>query len=215
MAYDNARSVNGVALRVSRLAVDGSILVGDDSIFTQRAFMSFQFTPEYEEGDEITEKNADGSLCYAAQDRDTLKRVSLSLSICAPDPEFDEVLSGGTIFADTDGSAIGYASPEAGEISTPNGIAIEAWSRANDQAGKPMAKNPYYRWVFPYAVVRPSGDRVMENGLMANEYEGWALGNAEFGTGPTKDWKFTSKSPYQYARVGTVPVTGGFTAFAK
>lgn len=215
MAYDNARSVNGVALRVSRLAADGSILAGDDSVYVQKAFMSFQFTPEYEEGDEITEKNADGSLCYSAQDRDTLKRVSLSLSICSPDPELTEILSGGTILVDgTDQSVVGYAAPLAGEIATPNGVAIEAWSRANGADGKPMAKNPFYHWVFPYAVLRPSGDRVMENGLMANEFEGWAVGNAGFATGPAKDWNFTSASPYQYARSATAPINlSGFQKY--
>lgn len=212
--YDGARSVNGVALRVSRLAADGSILAGVDSVFTQKAFMSFQFTPEYEEGDEITEKNADGSLCYSSQDRDTLKRVSLELAVCSPDPEITEILSGGTVFSDTEGDIVGYASPLAGEISTPNGVAIEVWSRANGVDGKPMAKNPFYHWVFPFAAMRPSGDRVMENGLMANEFEGWALGNEEFGTGPDGSWKFTSTSPFQYARAATAPVDRvGFSAY--
>lgn len=206
MAYDKARSVNGVALRVSRLDTDGSILPGENSIYTQKAFMSFQFTPEMEEGEEITEKNADGSLCYSSQERSTLKRVSLTLAVCSPDPELEELLLGGTIFTGTDGDVLGYASPESGEVANPNGVAIEAWSRAMDQSGKPMAKNPFYHWVFPYGAFAPSGDRVMENGLMANEYEGWATGNAEFGAGPDGSWGFTTASPYQYARVATAPL---------
>lgn len=205
MAYDKARSVNGVALRVSRLDADGFILPGSNTVYTQKAFMSFQFTPEMEEGEEITEKNADGSICYSSQERSTLKRVTLSLSVCSPDPELEELLLGGTIFKTGD-EVLGYAAPEAGEVANPDGIAIEAWSRAMNASGKPIAGAGFYHWVFPYGAFAPSGDRVMENGLMANEYEGWAVGNENFGSGPDGSWAFTSASPYQYARTNTAPV---------
>ena len=205
MAYDKARSVNGVALRVSRLDADGFILPGSNTVYTQKAFMSFQFTPEMEDGEEITEKNADGSICYSSQERSTLKRVTLSLSVCSPDPELEELLLGGTIFKTGD-EVVGYAAPEAGSVANPDGIAIEAWSRAMDGNGKPVAGRGFYHWVFPYGAFAPSGDRVMENGLMANEYEGWAVGNENFGSGPDGSWRFTSSSPYQYARTASAPV---------
>ena len=205
MAYDKARSVNGVALRVSRLDKDGFILPGSNTVYTQKAFMSFQFTPEMEEGEEITEKNADGSICYSSQERSTLKRVTLSLSVCSPDPELEELLLGGTIFKTGD-EVVGYAAPEAGSVANPNGIAIEAWSRAMDASGKPRAGSGFYHWVFPYGAFAPSGDRVMENGLMSNEYEGWAVGNENFGSGPDGSWAFTTASPYQYARAASAPI---------
>ena len=205
MAYDKARSVNGVALRVSRLDSDGFILPGSNTVYTQKAFMSFQFTPEMEEGEEITEKNADGSICYSSQERSTLKRVTLSLSVCSPDPELEELLLGGTIFKTGD-EVVGYAAPEAGTVANPDGIAIEAWSRAMNASGKPIAGSGFYHWVFPYGAFAPAGDRVMENGLMANEYEGWAVGNENFGTGPDGSWAFSSTAPYQYARAATAPV---------
>lgn len=205
MAYDKARSVNGVALRVSRLDSDGFILPGSNTVYTQKAFMSFQFTPEMEEGEEITEKNADGSICYSSQERSTLKRVTLSLSVCSPDPELEELLLGGTIFKTGD-EVVGYAAPEAGTVANPDGIAIEAWSRAMNASGKPIAGSGFYHWVFPYGAFAPAGDRVMENGLMANEYEGWAVGNENFGTGPDGSWTFSSTAPYQYARAATAPV---------
>lgn len=205
MAYDKARSVNGVALRVSRLDKDGFILPGSNTVYTQKAFMSFQFTPEMEEGEEITEKNADGSICYSSQERSTLKRVTLSLSVCSPDPELEELLLGGTIFKTGD-EVVGYAAPEAGEVANENGIAIEAWSRAMDASGKPHAGSGFYHWVFPYGAFAPSGDRVMENGLMSNEYEGWAVGNENFGSGPDGSWAFTTASPYQYARAASAPI---------
>ena len=103
----------------------------------------------------------------------------------------------------------------------PNGFALEVWSNAI-QGGKRAAENPYWRWLFPYAVLRQSGDRVIENGILANSFEGWAVGNAPFGEGPSgaghgSPWEFTAARAYQYARSadtptpqnGYVPITAG------
>lgn len=201
---DKARSVNGVALRVSRLDENGGISLETNSVYTQTSFMSFSWTPEYEEGEEITEKNADGSICYSAQDPSTLKRVTLSLSVCAPDPELEELLVGGTVLDGPDGGIMGYAAPEAGTVYNPNGIAIEAWSRAMTAAGKPAADYPFFHWVFPYGNFTRTGEGTMENGLMTHEYEGWATGNSALQF-DLADWDFTTASPYQYARSATAP----------
>lgn len=203
MAYDKARSVNGVALRVSRLGTDGLILPGENAIYTQKSFMSFSWTPEYEEGEEITEKNADGSICYSSQDPSTLKRVTLALSICSPHPELEQLLVGGDVLLDGE-EVVGYAAPEAGTTYNDHGIAIEAWSRAMDANGKPSRDKPFYRWVFPYGNFTRTGEGVMENGLMTHEYEGWATGNDGLRES-LADWDFTTGSPYQYARATTAP----------
>ena len=201
--YDKARSVNGVALRVSRLDANGGISLEPNSVYTQTSFMSFSWTPEYEEGEEITEKNADGSICYSAQDPSTLKRVTLSLSVCSPDPELEALLVGGQELVS--GSEImGYAAPEVGAIYNPNGIAIEAWSRAMQSNGKPATTYPFFHWVFPYGNFTRTGEGTMENGLMTHEYEGWATGNSDLAASLT-DWDFTTASPYQYARAATAP----------
>ena len=100
---------------------------------------------------------------------------------------------------------IGWAAPETGQESTPNGCAIEVWSKAI-VSGKPAAVNPYWRWVFPYAQMKLSGDRMLENGAMANTFEGYGIGNSGFGTGPGADWVFNSDRAYQYARDAAVPV---------
>jgi len=39
--------------------------------------MRVSFTPEYEDGDEITEKNAAGEVCVTYKAPDTLKRATM------------------------------------------------------------------------------------------------------------------------------------------
>lgn len=208
MAQDYAASVQGAVVRVARLAADGTHATGPSASYVTKAFLRVSFTPEYEEGDEITEKAADGTVCVTFKAPDTLKRVTLELAICNPDPEFTEILAGGTILSatvDAQEQSVGYASPAVGVDAVPNGASLEVWSYAVKD-GKRASVNPYWHWVFPYVVMRPGGDRVIENGLLANTFEGWGVGNSGFGDGPDGGWPFISDRPYQYARAATAPV---------
>lgn len=206
MAAQNAASIHGVALRVSRLGADGAPLVGPKNAYVTDAFMKASFTPEYTAGDEIEEKNAHGEVCVYYQGPDVMKRVSLSLSLCNPDPALTQLITGGTLLLPQTGDdPLGYASPATGEEGTPNGVALEVWSHAIVN-GRPAPTNPYWHWVFPYAKLTFTGERAMENGRMGNEFEGWGLGNAEFGKGPDASWAYDSASPFQYARTATAPV---------
>jgi hypothetical protein len=84
---DNAASVRGRALRCTTLGQDGAPGVGTPcDVYMSGGFISFQFTPEYSEGDEIEVKNAAGETCVYYKLPDTLKNVGLQLSICDPDP---------------------------------------------------------------------------------------------------------------------------------
>lgn len=205
---DYAASVQGVAVRITALDVDGTLLnTGLNSIVTS-AFTRVSFTPEYEEGDEITEKGADGTVCVTYKAPDTLKRVNLEIAICEPDPEISRLLGGGVLLADGSPlSADGWASPLVGEDPTPNGVAVEVWSRAI-QDGKAAADKPYFHWVFPYVKTRASGDRVIENGLLANTFEGFGVGNASFDTGIDDRWVWpdVTDRAYMYARSDYAPV---------
>lgn len=285
MAQDYASSIQGAAVRVSRLASDGSLASGTTASYVMTTFMRVSFTPEFEEGEDITEKGADGLICVSYKTNDTLKRVTLEVAICEPDPEFTEILCGGTILSSTGtsvavtnkvltsnvatltttsahgfavgdtvvvagvdatfngtyvvtvvGSAttfsyalvatnvtstaasgtaagpvrsVGYAAPLVGVDANPYGAGLEVWSKAI-QAGRPAASNPYWQWVFPYVQLRPTGERVVENGLMANVFSGWGTANTQFANGThhhtASPWAFNTDRPYAYARTATAPV---------
>jgi hypothetical protein len=211
MASDNASSVQGLALRLTPLTDEG--LVAGNTHYVTRQFISLSFTPEYEDADEITEKNADGSLCVQYKGNDSFKHVTVSLSICAPEPEMYHTLAGGTLLGPTGQAAehLGWAAPEVGSTPAPP-VCIEVWSRAV-VGGKMASVNPYWHWVFPQASLKLSGDRTLENGLLANGFEGLAVGNAGLQTALSAydqaPWEYTTKSPMQYARVAEIPTTFG------
>lgn len=206
---DYAASIQGVSIRATRLDSAGNPLNGPGDSYTTSAFMRVSFTPEYEEGEEITEKGASGAICVSYKAPDTLKRITMELAICEPDSELSALLSGGLLLRKEIGGevkSIGWAAPGVGDDPSGNGVALEVWSYAVKD-GKRSAVLPYFHWIFPYVKLRQSGDRVIENGLLANTFEGYGLGNIAFGTGPDSRWEFpvASERPYAYARADWAP----------
>jgi len=260
--YEHAASIQGVALRVAALGALGKPLsrysddelrkefstptatvdeldqIRERSVYVTRSFIRCSFTPEFEEGDEITEKNAYGEVCVTFKSPDTLKRVNLELAVCEPDPIFTRLLGGGDLIFDcgpgsNPNDLVGYMSVEVGKEPNPNGVSVEVWSSAIVD-GKRSGNNPYFHWVFPFASMRIGGDRVIENGLLANTFEGFGTGNKSWekptvgyldGCGPTIEgyppppdtpalemdpsaWPYTMEIRnrcYSYARVPNYP----------
>ena len=208
-----AASIQGVSIRVTRLDASGNLLNQAGDSYTTSGFMRLSFTPEYEEGDEITEKGADGTVCVTYKAPDTLKRITMEIAICEPDPELTQLMSGGLLlrknlgtYAAPNRKSIGWSSPSTGDDPAGYGVAIECWSHAIID-GKKAATLPYFHWVFPYAKLRLSGDRVIENGLLANTFEGYGLGNTAFSSGLDERWEFptAAERPYSYARADWAP----------
>lgn len=213
---DYAASIQGVSIRVTRLDAAGSLLNAAGDSYTTNAFMRVSFTPEYEEGDEITEKNANGAVFVTYKSPDTLKRITMEVAICEPDPELTQLMSGGLLlrknqgtFAEPNNQSIGWASPAVGDDPSGHGVAIECWSHAIKE-GRKAATLPYFHWCFPYAKLRQSGDRVIENGMLATTFEGYGLGNTAFGSGPDGRWEYpvAAQRPYSYARASYAPSAG-------
>lgn len=199
---DNAASVRGVALRVTRLGADGAPLAGGtdscDSYITG-GFITASFTPSYSEGDEIEVKNAAGEVCVYFKMPDTLKNVGMNLELCDPDPVLTQMLVGGDVLdaaynsalappgmSNGQRAAVGYAAESIGVEATPYGVCVEIWAQAV-VGGKAANTAPYWHYVWPYMNFRLDGDRVVENGALATVFAGTGGGNAAFGTGPNLD----------------------------
>lgn len=210
---DYAASIQGVSIRVTRLDAAGNLLTAPGDSYTTNGFMRLSFTPEYEEGDEIVEKAANGTVCVSYRAPDTLKRVTLEVAICEPDPELTQLMSGGLLlrknmgtFASPDRKSVGWSSPNIGDDPAGFGVAIECWSFAVKD-GKRAATLPYFHWVFPYCRLRLTGDRVIENGMLATTFEGYGIGNSLFSSGIDERWEFplATERPYSYARTTWAP----------
>ena len=233
---DNAASVRGVALRVTRLNSDGAPAVGTScDVYLSGGFINFTFTPEYSEGDEVEIKNAAGEVCVFYKMPDSLKDVTVGLELCDPDPVLTQLLVGGEVLTSTasggactppgavpgDTIAVGYAAEKQGVEANPFGVALEVWATAVVN-GKSAIGCPYWHYLIPYAKLRLDGDRVVENGNLATAFTGTGGGNSAFTTGPDMmlddvdpvppkgafDWNFPQYTdrPFLYARDDLAPV---------
>ncbi len=220
---DGAASIQGEMIRITPLYLDGSI---DPTrpILTTNGFITASFGTEFEDGDEITEKAADGTICIQYKADDSMKGITFNLSLCTPDPEAAALLAGGKIIcaaADVieggntvvaKGEVIGYSSPPVGGT-VGNPVAIEIWSKAIVK-GKPAQGTPYWHWAFPYVRVRYEGDREFTNGALANDYSGTGVGNEALvadGLNPDNagddfvTYKDALTNPFSYVRSTSKP----------
>jgi hypothetical protein len=219
-ARDGASSVQGTYLRATRLRPDGTILTGYP-VLTTKGFITASFSPQFEDGDEINEKGADGTVCVSWKADDTFTRLDFSLSLCTPDPEVSALLTGGAVIKNAGGDVIGYTSVPVGTaLNTP--VALEVWSIAN-VGGKPAYDQPYWHWAFPFVKLRYEGDREFTNGMLANEFSGQALGNTALSVSglnpvrPTDDfvvYREALVNPFSYVRATSQPSTAPFLSGA-
>jgi hypothetical protein len=219
-ARDNAASVQGEVIRITPLLIDGNIDLSQP-ILTTDGFISASFGTEFEDGDEISEKAANGRICIQYKADDSLTGITFNLSLCSPDPEAAALIAGGQVIFDAvGGEVIGYTSPAVGDL-VGKPVAVEIWSKAII-GGKPAQGTPYWHWVFPYVRVRYEGDREFTNGALANEYSGTGVGNEALACpgaglnpappgGPDDDfvvYREALRNPFSYVRTATLPALG-------
>lgn len=210
MANDKAASIQFCALRIARLDADGAPLVGAGNMYVTHQMGRLSAGVELSAGDDFSEKNGCGVITVSLKDCDRLLRLNLGLSLQTPDPQLHELLVGGEVLMDG-ADVVGYAPPAVGEEACPDGVSIEAWSKAIVD-GHVADTNPYWRWVFPRTFWQ-LGEKVLENGIMQHPLTGFAEQNANWGNGPNNDWDYTSTKLYQWARDAAIPaVTAGSVA---
>lgn len=201
MANDGAASLQCLAVRVSQLDATGKPATGLKQYVTDRQ-VKIDFNPDLETGPEISDRTAAGVLSVTWRLPDLVKRLVAAFEIIVPDPELEVMVSGGTTYLS--GSAVmGFQYPALSVESVPNGVGIEAWTRAVI-AGKQDPTYPYLRWVFPLVKLRKD-NRTIDINRMQNLYSGFMYENPIFGSGPAKDIPWDTSRVAQAYRDTTYP----------
>lgn len=203
-AYDGAGSVYALAMRLTKLAADGTFATGPGAMIVTDALVRIEFSLNYRDGEAIERVNGAGRVCLSHQAPPQVTGLAINaLEICSEDPVLEQFLSGGTVFVDADGTPIGYQAPEVGSDPMPYGVAVEAFSAAI-MDGAYAATLPYMHWAFPRLFLRQQG-KTLQNDAMAPVFEGTGNQNPNFGDGPANDFDQDSSAVYQWVRVADVP----------
>lgn len=134
---DVAASIQACAMRVSRLATDGSTPAGATNMIVTDQLTKLDLKVVEEDGEEFTVKNACGAIAYSYKDADRLKRLDGDLTTTNPDPELAEMITAGSLIT-SGGMTIGYSAPAIG-AAAPVGVCLELWSKAWVGGGAPQA----------------------------------------------------------------------------
>lgn len=194
--------VQACAIRVSRLDGAGVPDPGANNLYVSDSLTQLVITPEVEEGDEFTVKNACGAVCVNVKDCDRLKRLNLTLGLCKLDPELQEIIAGGVVL--TSGAAVGYGFPKIGEVACPDGVSIELWAKRYTSGGQLDPDFPYEWFVLPKTTWQ-HGARTHENGPLTIEFTGFAVENENWFDGPLNDWPVDSDRVLQHIPTDTLP----------
>lgn len=188
-------------MRVTDLDANGEPTVGAGHLYVTDAFTTIAFDHVYEDGDEITEKNACGAVAINYKGDDSLKWGTISITLASPDPFLQAILSNGSVL--TVGALRGFAGPDIGTLPSA-GVSVEVWTkRINNGVLDPDA--PYAWWAYPLVRNLRPGAWTHENAGLKPVYTGQMFENANWGDGPNNDFPAASTQMYQWIEATTLP----------
>ncbi len=192
--------VQACIIRVAHLNADGTPKTGTTEGYVSDALVSVAFSPEYQDGAEITQDNACGDRVIDYKAPDIFRWGNITIQLATPDPYLAAFLSGGTTIVGTaaDVDRIGYAAPPLGTLEE-NPISMELWAKRPDKAtGSLDAASPYARWAYPLVKNLRLGDYTHENGAILPQFTGQAFENPAWDDGPFNDWLWSSDRVFQW-----------------
>src|SRR5688500_15274810 len=82
-----AAPIQGSHLRIVAVDDCGVPITGAGALtVVTKGFVQVAMEPDYEDGEEFVERNADGELCVNQKDKPSLKRLQLTVDWCEVDP---------------------------------------------------------------------------------------------------------------------------------
>jgi hypothetical protein len=161
-----AAPIKGTHLRLIKVNSCGTPVTGASSaVIVSKSFVQVAMEPVYEDGEEIIQKTADGSLCVNEVGDDTLKRFNLTIDLCSVDPELVAYALGGRLLSV--GSPLvtgaGFAVPEG----TPTGhFSLEVWQEVAGVAACDESGDVNYIYnAWPHVGAGRLGTYTIQNGV--------------------------------------------------
>lgn len=129
MAGICAAPIKGTVLRIVKLDECGVPVTGASSlVVTTSGFVQVSQEPDYEDGEEFFERNADGVACVNQKDKPTLKRFALTVDFCDVDPVAAAHIYSARLL-DTESSPTTGTGFAIAEGEPDNKFSMEVWQR--------------------------------------------------------------------------------------
>lgn len=176
--------IRGRRMRVTKINALGVPVYGSNAFVTTSGFVSVQFTPEIEEGEETTVKTASGEICVSEKACDALKWITVQIEFCQVDPcLFTLINETWTELRDCMGEVVGWA--ESHSFSCDTGFALELWTDVTGYTPTtPGAQGAWGFLLLPFIVGGTLGEQTVENGAISFTITGRTKKGSGWGVGP-------------------------------
>lgn len=179
--------IKGTHIRLTKVDICGVVVTGTGALSTvTKGFVQVSMEPQYEDGEEFFEKNADGEACVNQKDDPVLKRLQLTVQLCEIDPiAVAHIIGARTLLVSTD--VMGWALTEG--VKT-NRFSLEVWQRVAGSGACSGGAQRYIYNAWPSVGATQMGTYTVENGRTALEFTGeTGAASTLWGDGPgTTNW---------------------------
>lgn len=205
VAYFTGVPIKGTMLRVVKVDVCGNPVTGTGSlVVVTKGFIKVQRSPQYEDGEEFFERNADGDPYVNQQDDPVYKRDELTVDWCAVDPVLAAYVFSARLLdtAVTPVTGTGFAMAEGKPV---NRFSQEVWQRvagsgACDASG--VQRYIYHAW--PNCGSVQQQDYTVENARSTLSFKCQTSGaGALWGDGPGTGTSWLPGAPGNSAALST------------
>jgi hypothetical protein len=171
-------------IRVARLDANGAPLQGAGYLYVSAGLMSLEWSPDVATGDELEALDGCGNECVFYRAPDRIRKLDLTLTMCAPEPELMEMLAGGTVHGKGTVTK-GYGVPGTGTVGEGvNDVSIELWQNIIVE-GSVAARA---RYVFPRTRNWRRTGSTHQNDILDVVLEGFSVNAGAWADGPAGDW---------------------------
>jgi len=186
-----AAPIKGSHLRIVAVDDCGVPVTGAGSLtVVTKGFVQVVSEPDYEDGEEFVERNADGELCVNQKDRPSLKRFALTVDWCEVDPVLAAYVMSARLL-DTASPAVTGTGWAMSEGEPDNKFSMEVWQRvAGSGACDPSGVQRYIYNAWPHVGNTQVGSYTIENARSTLQFIAETFpASATWGDGPgTTSW---------------------------
>lgn len=180
--------IGAQVLRVTRLDQCGRPVYGDCSQVVSSGFVSVEISPEVQEGEDYTQRNAAGDLCVSERGQDVLQWFTVSIEFCQVDPALFNLMNPSwQVVEDAFGEPVGFRIGT--QMSDRLGFALELWPKTSSQGNlcpedAPDDAQPSGYFLLPYVIGTAPESWTLEDGVATFTLNGRTKGGSQWGRGP-------------------------------
>jgi hypothetical protein len=164
MADFSAVPIKGRVARFIQVDTCGNPITGASGLqVITKGFISVGLQPEYEDGEKLRQKLADGTLCVNDNDPNEFTDVLLTVTLCGVCPSIQQIIHGARLL--TGGAPVSGTGAAYAEGPVTARYALEVWQSVTGRgACDPNTGAPkYVYWAFPNVGNTKIGQSTIEN----------------------------------------------------